>query len=353
MKLSAGFVVRFGAPSVATPVMLGCTTQPATVYPGEPVVANASVMNLPAKRTPVYIWTTTGGRITPNDSAATVDTSGLAPGDYTVGGHLTYGKKAVDQATCTAPFTVKAFEPPTISCSAAATSVMSGGTVAITANGVSPQNRPLTYSYASSAGQISGAGPKATLSTAGLGATTVTVTCNIVDDLGKTATASTTVSVQRPPVPPPVQTQSLCTMSFTRDRARPARVDNEAKGCLDDVALTMNQRADAQLYVIGNASTDDKPQAAAERALNIREYLTREKGVDPARIYLRTGDSLDRTAQTVLVPTGATFAATGTQAFDEGAVKRHGAAYGPAVVPGKRVVRRRPVHKKAVVRKHK
>jgi hypothetical protein len=331
VKLSGGIVARFGAPSVATPVQLGCTTQPGSVFAGEPVVANASVMNLPAKRTPVYTWTTSGGKLKPNDSAATIDTAGLAPGDYVVSGHLTYGKKAAEQATCTAPFSVKAFEPPTVSCSANPSSVTSGGTVNISSTGMSPQNRPLTYSYSTTAGNLTGAGPTATLSTAGLGATTITITCNLVDDLGKTATANATVSVQALPVPPPAQTQTLCAMSFTRDKARPARVDNEAKGCLDDIALTMNKQTDAQLFVIGDASPTDKPGAAAERALNIRQYLTQEKGIDPSRIYVRTGTTGMRSAETVLVPAGATFGESGTQPFDENSIKRHGAAYGRAI----------------------
>jgi hypothetical protein len=327
-KLSGGIVGRFGVPEVKRPVELGCTTQPATVFPGEPVVANASQVNMPPKKTPFYTWTASGGKLTPNDSSATIDTTGLAPGDYTVGAHLSYGKKASEQANCTAPFTVKAFEPPTITCSATPSTAIAGTTVDITASGTSPQNRPLTYSYAASGGQVVGSGPTAKLSTSGVGAATITVTCNIVDDLGKTASATTNVSVQNPPPPVVVQQQALCSMSFERDRARPVRVDNEAKGCLDDVALTMNQRTDAQLFIIGNASPDDRAEAAAERALNIRQYLTQEKGIDPARIYVRIGNTPGRTARTVLVPAGAMFTDSGTQSFDEGLVKRHGQAYG-------------------------
>ena len=47
------------------------------------------------------------------------------------------------------------------------TTVKPGDTSTITATGVSPQNRPLTYSFTSSAGQISGTGNTATLTTTG------------------------------------------------------------------------------------------------------------------------------------------------------------------------------------------
>ena len=118
LKLSGGLVARFGTPAEKHAAMLGCTTQPANVFPGEPVVANGSVLYLNPKRKPFYTWTSTGGRITPNDSSATIDTTGMAPGDYTVAGHVATGKGAREQANCTAPFSVKAFEPPTISCAA-------------------------------------------------------------------------------------------------------------------------------------------------------------------------------------------------------------------------------------------
>lgn len=322
-KLSGGLVTRFGNPPVVRPAELACTTQPGSVFSGEPVVANAVTANVPAKRTPVYTWTTTAGKITPNDSAATIDTSGLAPGEYTVGGHVSYGRKAKSQANCIAPFTVRAYEPPVITCTAAPSSVTSGETVNIGTSGRSPQNRTLTYSYATSAGQIIGDGPTARLSTTGLGATTITVTCNLADDLGKTATATTTVDVLTPPPPVVVQiqTETLCSVSF--EGVRGVLLSNESKSCLDDIALTLNQRADAQLVIIGNSSPADRSPAAEQRALSIRQYLTHEKGIDPTRIRLRTGDTSGRSARNVLVPAGATFNDSGTRTFEPGAIVRH------------------------------
>ena len=230
LKLSAGIVARFGAPSENRPVDFGCTVQPTSVFPGEPVVVNGSVVNLGPKYHPVFTWTTSGGKITPNDSSATINTTGLAPGNYTAAGHLSYGKKASEQAQCSGPFTVKAFDPPTITCSAVPPTITSGGavtTVNITASGISPQNRPLTYSYGTTAGQITGSGPSATLATAGVGASTITVTCNVVDDLGQTKSATAMVNVVSPvlPHPEPLHVTQLClqnpalpVVSFARSR---------------------------------------------------------------------------------------------------------------------------------------
>ena len=139
---------------------------------------------------------------------------------------------------------------------------------------------------------------------------TVTVTCNVVDDLGKQATATTSVGITTPPpppVPPAPSTRSLCAVSFDRDRKRPVRVDNEAKGCLDDIALTLNRESSARLVIVGHHAEDEQPDAAAQRALNVEQYLIDEKGIDPSRIELRTGGTTGRSVDNILVPAGATF----------------------------------------------
>ncbi len=327
MKLSAGLVVRLGAVEPPNPVMLGCSAQPAQVYPGDPVKVEANALHLDPKKTPVYTWAANGGKITASGPEATIDTTGLAPGDYVVTGHVEQGTKPRQQASCAAPFGVMAFQAPTLTCSANPSTAVSGTDIAISTVGVSPQNRPLTYSYAATAGVIASSGPTAILTTAGLSPMTITVTCNLVDDLGQTAKATTDVIITAPVVNVP-QTQPLCSLSFTRDRRRPERVDNEAKGCLDDIALTLTQQADAHLVMIGNSTSDEKPQSAAARALNARQYLVQEKGIDPTRIELRVGATPDKTVTNVLVPAGATFNNPDTHTFDERTIVRHGQAYG-------------------------
>ena len=328
MKLSAGLVLRMGNVEPPYPIMLGCSAQPASVYPGDPIKIEANALQLNSKKTPVYTWASNGGKITASGPEATIDTTGLAPGDYTVTGHVQEGPRARQQASCAAPFTVKAFEPPTITCSANPSTAISGTDIAISTVATSPQNRPLTYSYTPTQGTIASNGSTAILTTAGLSPSTITVTCNVVDDLGQTAKATTDVIITAPIVPVAPQTQPLCTLAFTRDHRRPVRVDNEAKGCLDDIALTLSQQTDAHLVIVGNATPDEKPEAAAERALNARQYLVQEKGIDKTRIELRTGATTEKTVTNTLVPAGATFAAPDTHTFDEKTIVRHGQAYG-------------------------
>jgi hypothetical protein len=330
VHLSGGLVFRFGAPATTQSVMLGCTADPVSVHPGDPITVTGSTLYLNPRRKADYTWTANGGNITSKGETATIDTTGVAPGQYTVSGHVSQGVRANEQASCTAPFTVKPFEPPTVTCSASPSTVISGTSVQISTVGTSPQNRPLTYSYTASAGQVTSNGTTATLNTAGLGATLITIGCSAVDDLGQSASGTTSVTVNALPVPVIPQTQNLCSIAFTRDRQRPVRVDNEAKGCLDDVALSLQQHTDAKLVMIGNTSADEAGTAAAERAMNARQYLVHEKGIDPTRIELRVGDTSGRSVNDVLVPAGATFNDTNSQVFDESTIKRHGQAYGTA-----------------------
>jgi len=328
IKLSAGLVARFGAAQSKQSVMLGCSAEPSSVHPGDPITVTGSSLYLDPRKKPVFTWRANGGTLTSQGNNATVDTTGLPAGEYTVQGHVSDGPKANQQASCSATFNVVPFAPPTITCSANPSSAPSGTTIDISTVGISPANRPLTYSYTADSGTITSNGPTAKLATAGLGPSLITVTCSLVDDLGQTARATTGVTIVAPSVPVIPQTQSLCSVSFARDKARPVRVDNEAKACLDDIALTMSQQTSAHLVIVGNASVDEKPEAAAERTLNIRQYLTQEKGIDNSRIEVRVGDTSGRTANEILIPTGATYNDANTQMFDENAIVRHGQAYG-------------------------
>jgi hypothetical protein len=277
-----------------------------------------------------------------------VGTTTLAAGSYTVKGTVKEGKpgkeglKPGQTADCSASFTVKEFEPPTISCSANPTTIKPGETSAITASAVSPQNRPLTYSYSASAGTVTGTGTSATFSSTGAPTGSSEVTCTVADDKGHTATANTSVTITAPYVPPVPHTKQLCGISFDKDTKRPTRVDNEAKACLDEVALNLQQQADAKAVIVGEADSKEKAKTekmetmeakrkhpkpvmddAAQRAVNTKEYLVTEKGIDASRITVATGTTEGQTVEDYLVPAGATFSTdvNGTTAVDETKVK--------------------------------
>jgi hypothetical protein len=333
-RLTSGLVLRLGEMTPPLPASYGCEVQPVTVFAGDPITVTGSVLNLEESRklSPTYTWTTTGGKLSRSDTGATIATNGLAAGDYTVIGRVSEGSAPNQHAECSASFRVTAYEPPTVSCSASPTTILPGGFATITATGRSPQNRSLNYSFGATAGQMTATGATGTLSAASVPPSVIQVTCNVVDDMGKSASANTVVTVTAPPQPPPPPrplAKNMCSVSFERDRRRPVRVDNEAKGCLDDIALEMNHESDAVLVVVGKHDPAEKPDAAAERTLNIKQYLTDEKGIDPNRIEVRTGETTGRTADNVLVPPGATWDTGSTTSFDPTRVQRHGQPYAP------------------------
>jgi len=348
-ELSSGLLFHFGSIVPPPPVTYACAVTAPTgeIYPGDPVTITGTATNLRPKKDAHYTWTSDGGTVSGESNVAAVDTKTLSAGTYTVKGHIEQGKKPGEFADCSVPFTVTAFQPPTISCSANPSTLNAGDPSTITAAGVSPQNRPLTYSYSSTAGSISGNTSSATLSTTGAApGTTITVTCNVVDDKGQTASSQATVTLNAPPPPPAPVTQSLCTITFDKDKARPTRVDNEAKACLDDIALTAQRDTTAKLAIVGNSApgkvygkhsemkekraAEWADKRAAERAVNEKEYLVKEKGLDASSISVYIGTAGTNSDATTLIPAGATLDMTGLTPVDESSVRaipRHAAAH--------------------------
>lgn len=330
-QLSTGLLFHFGSIIPPPPVTYTCAASPASVFPGDPVTITGTALNLNPKKTATYNWTADGGKVSGTSSTANIDTANAAPGSYSAKGHVTEGNKPGQMADCSAAYTVKQFEPPTVSCSANPSTVRPGESSTITAQGTSPQNRPMTYSYSATDGSVTGTTSTATLTTSATSANTITITCNVTDDKGQTASSTTTVSIVAPPPPPAPKTSTLCSIKFERDKVRPTRVDNEAKACLDDVALNLQRSSDAKVAVVGNDATPahklskakakEEAKYAAERAVNTKDYLVTEKGIDPSRVSVYTGTTDEKGVETTLIPAGATLDTTGLTPVDESVVK--------------------------------
>ena len=323
-RIQSGAVVNFGGKGKALPPAAAtCSAaSPAEVMAGEPVTVTMTTANFNPKRKLTYAWSSTGGKASGTETTATIDTAGLAPGSYTVTGKVDDDKqgKNHEAASCTSSFTVKEppKHPPVISCAANPTTVKSGEPSSLTATANSPDGRPLTYGWNASGGRITGTGTTVQLDTAGAPAGPITINCTASDDRGLSSSGSTRVNVEVPPPPPTAS--KLNEIAFP-DKKKPWRVDNAAKAILDDVALKLQRDADAKAVVIGSADPDETKKKAnanlaAERAYNTKEYLTKEKGIDPSRIELRTGGTGQK-AEIWIVPAGATFTGEGTTVVDE------------------------------------
>lgn len=327
LTVLAGFMAAQSVRAEKPRVLFGCYTRPETVHASESVIATGSALYVDQSKPTDYTWQTTGGRLTPAGDHATINTSGLAPGEYTVTGKLVQGNKPTQQGTCTARFKVIALEPPSVTCRATPGTVPSGASVDINNIAISPQNRPFSYSFATSAGKLTSNGTLAKLTTTNVAAGTIHVTCYAVDDKGASASATTDITITKPLAGRDTGIRRLCSLSFARDRQYPARVDGPSENCLDSIASTLQMNQGSRLIVVGNASPTEAPEISAERAMNERQYLTSVKGIPATRIQVRVGVTSGPTIDNTLIPPGMEFNEPNTQLFDESAIVRHGPPY--------------------------
>jgi outer membrane protein OmpA-like peptidoglycan-associated protein len=326
MRLSSGIVFRFGGYNAPPPVTLACSTNPASVFPGDPVTVTASAGNLDPKLNVVY--GITGPGFTVNSTTATAATATLAPGSYTVNCSVKEGRagregmKPWESTTATAVFSVKAFEPPTISCIANPSAIKMGEESTVTASGMSPQNRPLTYSYTATAGSISGSGSTAAFSSAGALAGVVAIACNVSDDKNQTATANTSVTITAPipmlaaaaPSPEIAQLEARLALHSIFFQTDEPTIHNPNGGLLasqegtlatlaTDFKRYLELKPDAYLTLTGHADlrgSVEYNQALSERRVTRTKLMLVEQGVPEASIKtLGLGKEDDLTAAQV------------------------------------------------------
>jgi hypothetical protein len=322
-RLESGLLFSWGGGPPPAPLALACSVQPNEVMAGEPVKVTATASNVPKNKTVAYTWSATGGKVSGTNETATVDTTGLAPGSYTVTAKGTTGKNS--NAECSSNFTVKEppKNPPTVSCSANPTTVKSGESSTITCECTSPDNRQVSLSnWTASAGKITGSGNTATLDTAGAEAGPINITATCSDDRGLTSQGTAAVTVENPPPPP--QASKLCEFDFT-NKAKPARVDNAAKACLDQAADSLTQAPNSKAVLVGEQDVKERPKTlAAQRAVNAKAYLTsgeNQKAIDASRIEPRTSTEAGKKVEVWVVPEGATFNNPGTSPVNEAKIK--------------------------------
>jgi outer membrane protein OmpA-like peptidoglycan-associated protein len=323
MRLSTGLVFRFGGNDTPPPsVTLSCSANPASVFPGDPVMVTATAGSLDPKLNVVYSLSGTG--VTANTATATVATATLAPGPYTVNCSVKEGKpgreglKPWESAASIATYTVKPFEPPTISCSASPSNIMPGETSTVTASGVSPQNRPLTYSYTATTGSISGSGASASFSSANATTGVVGIACNVTDDKNQTASANTNVTITTPPPPAPPAEQvrletrlALHSVFFPTDMPKIIKPngglvisqEETLTALASDFKKYLEFKPDAHLTLTGHAdrrgSVEYNQALSVRRVARTKQYLV-EQGVPEAKIEtLGLGKDEDLTADQV------------------------------------------------------
>jgi len=297
-----------GKPPV--PPSASCSVQPTEVWSGDPVTATVSTQYFNPKHTLTYKWASNGGKISGTGTSASVDTTGLAPGSYTVTATATDEKeKKNNVASCNASFAVKQPQPPQVSCSANPTTIAIGEPATITMMATDPQGWPMTYSWSATGGQLSGTGTTATLTATNADAgNTITVT-GTASDARANLSSSCTAQVTVPPIVKCVSIEDWGECTFEKNPKKPWRVDNDCKDTLDKLSLRLQQMPNGKLNIVGY--TDEKETVEAQtlgsqRAVNVKYYLTTEgpTKADAGRIQPRQGGAKGKATHFYFVPEG-------------------------------------------------
>jgi outer membrane protein OmpA-like peptidoglycan-associated protein len=302
-RIGTGLVLRWAYPPAPLkpihPPVTACSANPTSVYQGTaaPVAIHVDATDVD-KVGLTYTYTATGGTIDGTGPDVRFNTSGLAIGAYTVNVRVDNGHGGATSCSVDVAVTKKPIKPPTISCAPEHSPITSGQHVNINSTATDPQGLPLTYSYATTGGQISGTGPTAQFDSTGLAAGGYTVTCTADDgEQGGRASATTTVDVQ---APKELEARlALHSIYFPTDRPSVANpygglLESQQKR-LDSLASDFKEylkyKADARLTLTGHADVRGPKEynlkLSERRVESVKHYLV-EHGVP--------GDHLDTKA---------------------------------------------------------
>ena len=298
-----------GAPPV--PVTATCSASPAEVWSGDPVSVTITGANFNPKHTVTYAWTGNSGKLS-NATAqtATVDTTGLAPGNYSASGTVTDPKeKKNNTATCAASFTIKQPQPPAVTCSATPSTIAIGEPATVTMTASDPQGWPLTYSWSNSGGTMSGSGTSVTLTATNADAGNTITATGTATDARANLSASCTGSVTVPAVKSCVNIEDWGECTFEKNPKKPWRVDNDCKDTLDKLSLRLQQMPNGKLDVVGYTNQKEsvnEQQLGAQRSVNVKYYLTTDgpNKVDASRVQPRQGGANGQATHFYFVPEG-------------------------------------------------
>jgi outer membrane protein OmpA-like peptidoglycan-associated protein len=307
VRLRTGVVFNFGGGEAPVPPSATCSAQPTEVMVGEPITVTATPSNFNPKHTVAYTWSTTGGKITGKEGSATVDTNGIAGGNYAATARMTDARaKNNNETSCTANFAVKEppKNPPTMNCSVNPTSVPAGQTATITCDCKSPDNVQVNVAgWNASGGTVSGTGNTATVNTASVAPGTINVSATCTDARGLTGSSSAQLAVTQPP--PSKEFQQLearlglgHSIYFATAQPTPANpqgglVPSQQKTLLalaTDFNQYLKQKPDAHLILEGHADPRGGVaynQKLSERRVERTKSFLVENGVPADRIDVK------------------------------------------------------------------
>lgn len=297
-RVSGGLVFRFGFPAPPPPPRpptATCTATPSTVHQEttEVAVIRAEAVS-PAGRPLTYTWSATGGSVEGTGPEVRWNPGSAAVGSYTVTARVNDGAGGIASCTAEVHLEPRPNRPPVVSSVAASpATIRVGEKSTVTCTASDPDNDPLTYTWSTTGGTITGTGPTAQFDSTGLTAGHYTVTCHVDDGRGGTADGKADIEVQ----PPRALEMRLALHSVYFSTALPtvqaptaglaASQERTLSGLADDFKKYLTFKPDAYLTLRGHA--DPRGSVAYNQALSerrvarVKSFLV-EQGVPESAI---------------------------------------------------------------------
>ena len=314
MRLSAGLVFRFGGghpppppppPPPPQPPVASCSADKGMVYAdsGDLVAVRAQASS-PDNNPLTYTWAATGGAVGGFGAEVQWNSSGVAPGTYTVRAHVVDSRGGTVECSADIRVDPRPNRPPTLSCSTDRSLIVVGEHAQITATASNPDNVPLTYSWRTNGGQVIGSGSSVSFDSSGLGPNRYTVLGRVDDGRGNSADCSVNVDVQAPQASAPVITEleaRLSLHSIYFPTAQPT-ADNPEGGLTEsqqnilrtlagDFKKYLEIKPEAHLTLEGHAdqraSVEYNNALTERRVARVKSFLV-EQGVPAASIETRS-----------------------------------------------------------------
>ena len=316
-RIGSGIVFRWDYPPAPPepnhPPVAACAAAAPSVYQGstDPVAIHV-IASDPDNDPLTYSYTATGGTIDGTGPDVRWNPTGLALGSYTINVKVDDGRGGT--ATCAADVAInkRPNRPPVISCAPERNTINAGEHVAIKSTASDPDGDPITYSYATSGGQITCGGPEAQFDSTGLATAGYTITCTADDGRGGRTSATTTVNVVNVQAPAELERRlALHSIYFPTDRPRIANpygglLESQQKR-LDSLAADFKEylgyKPNAHLTMTGHAdkrgSAEYNLKLSERRVEAVRHYLV-ERGVAADHLDVKAlGDEQNLTADQV------------------------------------------------------
>jgi outer membrane protein OmpA-like peptidoglycan-associated protein len=202
-RIGTGLVIRWAYPPAPPkpnhPPVAACSAAQPSVYEGTTAPVAIHVNATDADNDPLtYSYTATGGTVDGTGPDVRWNPSGLAIGNYTINAKVDDGRGGAASCATDVAVAKRPNQPPVISCAPESNPINAGQKVNIVSTASDPDGDPLTFSYVTSGGQISGTGPTASFDSTGLAPGNYSITCTADDGRGGRTSAPTTVTVQEP-----------------------------------------------------------------------------------------------------------------------------------------------------------